>query len=82
MPDDVTRRVIRVISETQKIPIDTISPDSTFEELKIDSLDGINILFGIENEFNINVPDESVKELRSVREMAQGIEKLINGEAA
>jgi len=79
MSDDVMSRVIRVIAETQRIPADSISPDSTFEELKIDSLDGINIVFAIENEFDVNVPDEAAKSIRSVRDVADGIEKLIAG---
>ena len=79
MPDDVMSRVIRVIAETQRIPVDTVKPESTFEELKIDSLDGINIVFAIENEFNINVPDEAAKSLRSVRDVAAGVEKLLAG---
>ena len=79
MPDDVMSRVIRVIAETQRIPEETVTPDSTFEELKIDSLDGINIVFAIENEFNINVPDEAAKSLRSVRDVALGVERLIAG---
>lgn len=77
MPDDVISRVIRVIAETQRIPVESISPESTFEELKIDSLDGINIVFGVENEFNVNVPDEAARSIRSVRDMAEGIEKLL-----
>ncbi|MEJ7606320.1 MAG: phosphopantetheine-binding protein [Bryobacteraceae bacterium] len=80
MSDELMRRVIAVIAETQKIPIESIAPDSTFEELKIDSLDGINILFAIENEFNINVPDEAAKSIRSIRDMAAGVEKLIASE--
>lgn len=79
MPDDVMSRVIRVIAETQRIPADTIKPESTFEELKIDSLDGINIVFAIENEFNVNVPDEAAKSLRSVGDVAAGVEKLLAG---
>ena len=64
---------------TQRIPVEAISADSTFEELKIDSLDGINILFALENEFNISVPDEAAKSIRTVRDMAAGVEKLIAG---
>jgi len=45
--------------------------------LKIDSLDGINIVFALENEFNINIPDEAAKNLRSVRDAAEGIAKLL-----
>ncbi len=79
MAEDVMSRVIRVIAETQRIPIDTIKPESTFEELKIDSLDGINIVFGIENEFNISIPDDAAKSLRSVADVASGVEKLLAG---
>ena len=43
-----------------------------FEELGIDSMDGVNIVFALENEFNINVPDEDVKNIRSVRDMVDG----------
>lgn len=79
MSDDVMSRVIRVIAETQRVPADTIKPESTFEELKIDSLDGINIVFGIENEFGINIPDDAAKSLRSVSDVAAGVEKLLAG---
>lgn len=79
MADDVTSRVIRVIAEAQRIPVDTVEPDSSFEQLKIDSLDGITIVFAIENEFNINVPDEAAKTLRSVADVVAGVEKLLAG---
>jgi acyl carrier protein len=68
-----------VIAETQRIPVDTITPDSTFEELKIDSLDGINVVFGIENEFDINIPDDAARSIRSVRDVVDGVEKLLAG---
>jgi acyl carrier protein len=77
MAEDVMQRVIRVIADTQKIPAESIKPDSTFQELKIDSLDGINIIFAVENEFNVNVPDDTVKMIRSVRDVAEGVEKLL-----
>ena len=70
-------RVIKCIAETQRIPAESIRPESTFEELKIDSLDGINIVFAIENEFDVNVPDDAAKSIRSVADMAAGVEKLL-----
>jgi acyl carrier protein len=81
MSEDVLSRVIRVIAETQHIPADGITAATTFEELKIDSLDGINIVFGIENEFGINIPDDAAKSLRSVRDIVDGVEKLLAGSA-
>ena len=80
MPQDLAERVIRAIAETQRIPMESITIDSTFEELKIDSLDGINILFALENEFSINIPDDAVRSVRSVRDMVEGVRKLTDGE--
>lgn len=82
MPDELTQRVIRVIAETQKISPDLIQAGSTFEELKFDSLDGINILFALENEFDINIPDEEARQIRNIPDMVSGIAKLVEAKAA
>lgn len=74
--DDLTRRVLRIIAETQRKDPSQVTIDSSFEELGIDSMDGVNIIFALENEFNINVPDEEVKTIRSVRDMVEGVRKL------
>ena len=74
-------KVMAVIAKSQRIPVETITLDSTFEELKIDSLDGINIVFALENEFGIGIPDEGVQNLRSVRETVEGIAKLLDEKA-
>jgi len=70
-------RVIAVIARMQKIPADSVTLDRSFEDLKIDSLDGINLMFEVENEFGIEIPDEDAKQIRSVRQMTEGIEKLL-----
>ena len=77
MPDELTQRVIAVIAATQHLDASTVTASSTFEELKIDSLDGINILFALENEFNINIPDDAANSLRSVSDAAEGVRKLL-----
>jgi acyl carrier protein len=77
MSTDITYRVRKVIADTQHIPLETVKDDSTFEELTIDSLDGINIVFGLENEFDVSVPDESLKQIRSVPDVVEGITRLL-----
>ncbi len=78
MSDELTERVLRTIAAAQRIPVERVTIDSTFEELGIDSMDGVNILFALENEFNITIPDEAAKQIRSIREMVEGVEKLVN----
>ena len=76
--EELTERVRGIIATAQHLPQDKIAADSTFEELGIDSLDGINILFAVENEFNINIPDEAAQNIRSVRDVVDGIAKLLD----
>jgi acyl carrier protein len=74
---DLATKVMEVIAKTQRIPLESISLDSTFEQLKIDSLDGINIVFALENEFGINIPDDGVQSMRSIGETVEGVRKLL-----
>ena len=75
--DELTRGVLRIIAETQRKEPDQVKIDSTFEELGIDSMDGVNIIFALENEFDINVPDDEVKNIRTIRDMVEGTRRLV-----
>ena len=70
-------RVLRVISTSRRIPLDAIEPDSTFEQLGIDSLDRLNILFDLESEFNIEINDDEAKKATNIREIMTGIRQLM-----
>jgi acyl carrier protein len=82
MPAELADRVIQVIAKTQHLPPESITIDQTFADLKFDSLDGMNILFAVENEFDVSISDEQAAQIKSVREMVEGIEKLIAAKAA
>jgi len=77
MSDTVAQKVIAAIAKTRRIPAETIALDSSLEELKIDSLDGLNLFFDLEETFDVNIPDEAARKLRSVREVVEGIEQLL-----
>ena len=80
--DEITARILGIVAETQRKNPAEVTIDSTFEELGIDSMDGVNIIFALENEFDINVPDDDVKKLRSVREVVDGVLRLVEMKAA
>lgn len=77
MPDELTDRVLRVIAATQRIPVETVTPDKSFEELGIDSMDGVNILFALESEFNISIPDEEARRILTIGGMVAGVRQLV-----
>ena len=82
MPAETVKRVIQVIASTQHMDPNLIGPDSTFEELGLDSLDGINIAFGLENEFGVDIPDDALPQLRRVSDIAAGMERLLSARGA
>ncbi len=81
MQPDIVTRVIGVIAKTQHIPVEAIKPESLFQELNIDSMDGINIVFALENEFGVQISDEDAKSIRGVPDVVEGIEKLLRQKA-
>lgn len=52
-------KVAEIISETSEIPLDQITPEShTIDDLGIDSLDFLDIVFAIDKQFGIKIPLE------------------------
>jgi acyl carrier protein len=78
---DLVTRVLHRIAATQRLPQEKVTLESTFEDLGIDSLDGINVIFAIEDEFDISIPDDAAQSIRSVREMVEGIAALVAAKA-
>lgn len=77
MFEDTSQKVVDIITSTQKLEPGKVTIDSTFEELQIDSLDGLNIVFALENEFDLDIPDDQAKELTTVRQVAERIHALL-----
>jgi acyl carrier protein len=82
MSDDLIQRVLKSIATSKRIPLETVTIDSSFEQLTIDSMDAVEILFALENEFDIVIPDDEVRSVRNVRQMCEGVKKLVAAKAA
>ena len=82
MSEELTQRVLTTIATSKRIPAETVTIESEFQQLGIDSMDAVEILFALENEFDISIPDEEVRNVRNVRQMVEGVEKLVAAKAA
>lgn len=69
-------RVARIIAENRGIEADTITPETTFEQLSFDSLDTVELVMNFEEEFDlsIEVPEEGLK---TVQEAVDLIDSLL-----
>ena len=81
MSDELAEKVQSVIATSKRIPREQVSLESTLEDLGMDSLDQLNLLFALESDFNISIPDDEAKSIRTVREMVEGVRKLVAGAA-
>ncbi len=82
MSDSVAETVISVIAKTKKISRETITLDSTLDELQIDSLDGLNLFFELEEALDVTIPDDQVKTMRSVGQIVAELDKLLLSQGA
>jgi acyl carrier protein len=71
------RAVIEIIAKKKKIDPSGITQASTFQELGIDSLDGIDLVFTFEDEFNINIPDQVVQKMKSVGQVIEALREVL-----
>ena len=76
---DAGEKVMEIIAREQHLDPAKVTMDSTFEELGIDSLDGVNILFALEEEFKIDIPDAVAQNMKSVRQVADSLTRVLEG---
>ena len=82
MNDVLTEQVISALAEMKHLRAADITPDRTLESLKLDSLDVITLAFELEDVVGVNIPDEHVRNVRTVSDIIEGIRRLKEAPAA
>ncbi|NLI70994.1 MAG: acyl carrier protein [Firmicutes bacterium] len=70
-------KVKEIISEQLDIDIDNIILDSTFEEMDADSLDLVELVMALEEEFDIEITDEEIEGIKTVGDVVNHISSKI-----
>ena len=79
---EIEEKVIAAIRKNGRLGAIPITLDTTFEELKLESLAIICTVFDLEADFNIEIPDDAAKNMRSVRDVVDGIASLITSRSS
>jgi len=77
MEDVLAAKVIAQIAEVKRIPVESITIDSTFKELAMDSLDAMNLMFALEEKLGISIPDEAASTILDVRGTIAGVQQIL-----
>ena len=74
----VFEKVKNLIAEKLEIEEDRISMDSSFrKDLGADSLDTYELVYAIEEELGVSIPDEKANEFETVRDAVDFLAKLL-----
>ena len=69
----------KIIVEVLNVDEDEISEDTTFiDDLGADSLDIFQIIMGIEEEFDIEIPTEEAEKISTVGDAVEKIKNALN----
>ena len=68
-------RVVDVISQQLGIEPERISRNSRFEDFSVDSLDRVEVIMELEEEFDINIPDDDFEKIEDVGQIIDYVEE-------
>jgi len=73
-------KIKKIIAEVLNVDEDSITMESTFgDDLGADSLDVFQIIMGVEEEFEIEIPNEEAEKIVTVGDAVEQIKKVIAG---
>jgi acyl carrier protein len=74
--DAVAEKVLFAVASTKHLARERVSLESSLQELGFDSLDATVLMFELEKQFQLSLPDEEVRSVRTVREIVEQIRSL------
>ena len=82
MPDDINQIVIEILVRRKKADPSTIRPETTLASLGIDSLEGLEVIFALEDRFGISISDEDAGAMTTVGAVVAGVERRVSQTSA
>ncbi|MFA6228629.1 MAG: phosphopantetheine-binding protein [Rhodanobacter sp.] len=84
MNDSTQQQVFEIIAKQAKIDLAMVKPESTLKDLGVESLDAIELIFDIEEHFNINFPEQQGANFDSdtVQSLVDAVQKALEDKAA
>jgi acyl carrier protein len=74
--DEIQQKLIDIVLQEKNLPDDRLAPETPLTDAGIDSLDALTILFAIEEQFHISIPDDKARAIRTFGDMVTVVEEL------
>jgi NADH dehydrogenase (ubiquinone) 1 alpha/beta subcomplex 1 len=77
-PADTEERVLKVLKNFDKVDISKLELTTPFTQLGLDSLDVVEVMIALEEEFHIEIPDPVADKVQNPKEIAEYIFGFMN----
>ena len=70
---DYFKKISEIVAEQLGITPDTITRETTFGDLDADSLDVVEVIMALEDEFGVEIPDEVAEKFKNIGDVVDYI---------
>lgn len=73
---ETLNKIAEIVNDVAGVPVEDVQLEKSFvDDLDIDSLSMVEIVYSLQEAFSVDIPDDDVKELRNVEDAVNYIEK-------
>ena len=77
---EIEQKLIAIVRQEKSVPEDLLAPDTVLADAGIDSLDALTILFAIEEQFGISIPDTEARAMKTFGDLTGIVAALVKAE--
>ena len=76
MNERIHSEVLAIVAEIAELDVHNVSPESTLQDLGIDSLGGLRIVAEVEKRYDVVIPEEAIGRIRSIPDIFALIDRV------
>lgn len=82
MNQEIFEKVQKIVVEQLEVEENQVTPEASFaNDLGADSLDVVELVMALEEEFDIEIPDEAAEQIATVQAAVEYIDKQVSAAA-
>lgn len=74
---EMEQKLLEIVRKEKSLPIESLAPETQLADAGIDSLDALTILFAIEEEFKISIPDDRARAMKTFGDLSNAVAEQV-----